>query len=107
MKHIFLREKDNKNKIKEQIVILVNSIKNRFISFIITVFFIYIICLYYLICFNSTYPNIQIEWIKSSIFLFIMRQFLYIFQCLFETSLRFISFHYESEKIFKASKLFN
>ena len=107
LKHIFLREKDNKNKIKEQIVILVNSIKNRFISFIITVFFIYIICLYYLMCFNSTYPNIQIEWIKSSIFLFIMRQILYIFQCLFETSLRFISFHYESEKIFKASKLFN
>ena len=102
MKRIFIREKDDSLNIKKEIVILVSLIKKRYISFIIFVYIILIICFYYLICFNSIYPNMQIEWIKSSIFI---RQILSILQCLLETILRTISFRYENEKIFKISKL--
>ena len=105
MKRIFLREKENKNIIKEQIVLLVKLIKTMYIAFFISIFLIYIICFYYLICFNYVYPCIQIEWIKTSIFIFILRQILSVFQCLLETILRFISFKYKSERIFKTSKL--
>ena len=107
MKGIFLREKDNKIILKNQIINLVELIKKKYISFIIFVFIIYIICLYYLICFYSIYPKIQVEWIKSSIFIFIIRQIVSILQCFLETILRFISFKCGSEKIYKISKLIN
>ena len=107
MKGIYLREKDNKFVIEEQIINLVKTIKINYISFTIFVFAIFIFCLYYLICFNSIYPKIQLEWIESSIFIFLIIQIISVFQCLLETILRFISFRFESEKIFKVSKLVN
>ena len=107
MKRIFLREKDNKVILEQQIIKFVRTIKISYISFTIFVFFIFCICLYYLLCFNSIYPKIQIEWIKSSIFIFLVIQILSVLQCLFETCLRFMSFYFQSERIFKASKIFN
>ena len=107
MKGIFIREKDNSFNIKEEIVLLVSLIKNRYIYFIIFVYIILIIGSYYMLCFNSIYPHMQIEWIKSSIFIIFLRQILSILQCLSETSLRIISYQYESEKLFKISKLVN
>ena len=107
MKRIFLREKDNKVVLEEQIISFVKTIKISYISFTIFVFIIFIICLYYIICFNSIYPKMQVEWIKSSIFIFIIIQALSVLQCLFEISLRFMSFYFESERLYKASKIFN
>ena len=107
MKGIFLREKKDKRNIKYEIIILLSLIKKRYISFIIFAFIINIISLYYLICFNSVYPYIQIEWIKITIFIIIIRQIISFFQCLLETILRFLSFRYENEKIFKKRKLVN
>jgi hypothetical protein len=107
MKRIFLREKDNKVVLEEQIISFVKTIKISYISFTIFVFIIFIICLYYIICFNSIYPKMQVEWIKSSIFIFIIIQAFSVLQCLFEISLRFMSFYFESERLYKASKIFN
>ena len=107
LKKIFLREKDNEIVIKAQVVILINSMKNKYNAFIIFEECIYGLCLYYIICFNSIYPNMQIEWIKSSIFIFIIRQILSVIQCLLVSILRFISLRTESEKIFKISKMIN
>ena len=107
MKRIFLREKDNRIILEEQIVNFVNKIKISYISFTIFVFVMFGICLYYLICFNSIYPKIQIEWIKSSIFIFLIIQIISILQCLLEAILRFTSFYFKSERIFKVSKLIN
>ena len=107
MKRIYLREKDNKIILEEQIIDLVKLIKKSYIGFIIFVFAIFIICFYYIICFNSIYPKIQIEWIKSSVFILFIRQVLSVLQCLLETILRFIALCYESEKMFKMSKLIN
>ena len=105
MKRIYLREKNNKIALKEQIISFSKSIKIHYIAFIIFVFIIILVCLYYLICFNSVYPKIQIEWIKSSIFIFLIIQFISLLQCLLETILRFMSLYFKSEKIFKISKL--
>jgi hypothetical protein len=107
MKGIFRREKDDPLVIKEEIVYLANLIKKRIIYFIIFVYVVLIICLYYLLCFNSIYPHMQIEWIKSSIFIIFIRQILSVIQCISETTLRILSFKYESEKLFKISKLIN
>ena len=61
--------------------------------------------LYYLLCFNYVYPKTQIEWIKSNIAIIIVIQLLSILQILLEAVLRFISFKFESEKLFKLSKI--
>ena len=97
----------NKENIKAEIIMIMKEIKNRYLSFIIVVFIILIICFYYLLCFNYVYPYIQYEWIKSSITIFIIIQILSIFACLLETILRFISFRCKSEKIYKLSKIVN
>ena len=107
MKGIFIREKNDSSNIKMEIVLLLDTIKRLFIYFIIFVYIILGLCLYYLLCFNSIYPHMQIEWIKSSIFIIFIRQFLSVLQCLLETCLRILSFKYESERIFKISKLIN
>ena len=107
MKKIFLREKDDLFVLKEQIIKFSKLIKKSYISFVIFTFVMFLICLYYLICFNSTYPKIQIEWIKSSIFIFLIIELLSLLKCLLETILRFMSFYFKSEKIYKISKLVN
>ena len=107
MKGIYLREKDNQNVLKSEIINLSNSIKIRYLSFIIFVYIVLFLCLYYLICFNSIYPNIQTEWIKASIFIFLIRQIISAFQSLLETIFRFLSFKFENERLFKFAKFVN
>ena len=107
IKGIFKREKDNGFNLKGEIVILIREMEKRYLLFVIIVFIILIIGFYYLLCFNYVYPHMQIEWIKSSIVIMIIIQALSIITCFLETVLRFISFHYKSEKIFKMSKLIN
>ena len=107
VKGIFIREKENLYNLKGEIVIVIKEIQNRYFGFIFLVLFVLIISLYYLVCFNYVYPHFQIEWIKSSIIIFIIMQILSILTCLLETILRFLSFHYKSERIYKLSKLVN
>ena len=113
LKGIFLRDIKDKNKanahtsLKQEIVILAKQIKTKNLSFIIVDCAILIICLYYILCFNSIYPKIQMEWIKSSLFIIILRQILSVLQCLLETSLRLLSYRIEMERLYKVSKLVN
>ena len=113
LKGIFLREIKDKKKanvhtsLKQEIVMLANLIKTKYFSFIIVDYAILIICLYYILCFNSIYPKIQMEWIRSSIFIIILRQILSVMQCLLETSLRLLSYRLEMERLYKVSKLVN
>ena len=106
IKGIFKREKDNRSILKRSITMIIGEIQKRYIAFIIMVFFILIISLYYILCFNYVYPKTQIEWIKSSIMIIIIIQILSLFKCLFETIFRFLSFKCESEKLYKLSKIF-
>ena len=102
----FKREKDNRIILKRSITLLIREIQKRYTSFIIMSFVIFAISFYYILCFNYVYPKTQIEWIKSSILIIIIMQILSILKCLFETIFRFLSFKYQSEKLYKVSKLF-
>ena len=106
LKGIFKREKENRVLLKRNIVLLINEIQKRYLSFIIMTFVILLSSLYYILCFNYVYPKTQIEWVKSTILIIIIMQLLSVLKCLFETIFRFLSFKCESEKIFKFSKIF-
>ena len=107
VKGIFKRDMDNRVILKEDINNLIDTLKTRYISFIIVVFVILLLSGYYLLCFNYVYPKTQMEWIKSSIAIIIVIQILSVLQILLEAILRFLSFACESEKLFKFGKLFS
>jgi len=104
VKRIFLREKENPVQLRYEISITTTKIKKRYIIFIILCFFISIISWYYVSCFNNVYPGIKIEWIKSSITIIIAMQILSVIVILLEAIVRDLSYHYQSEKLFKFKK---
>ena len=104
IKGIFRREKNNTKVLKKNITEIMKDLKRRYISFIIIVSIILIISFLYLLCFNYVYPYSQIEWIKSSIAIMIIMQILSTLKCVLETSLRFLSYKFNSEKLYKVSK---
>ena len=90
-----------------KIVELIKDIKKRNIAFIATSSVILLFSFFYLLCFNYVYPYSQIEWIKSSITIFILMQILYFLKCFLQSGLRFLSFKINSEKLYKISRLFD
>ena len=105
IKGVFKREKDNITVLKSEITNISETIKRRNIYFIILSFLITVFTLYYILCFNSIFPHMRDEWIKSSIIIIIIMQILSLLECLLETIIRFISFKCKSEKIYKLSLL--
>ena len=103
IKGIFKREKENIFSLNFEISKICKMIKKRYILFIILSFIITSFTLLYISCFNSVYPHMRNEWIKSSIIIIIIMEILSILKCLLETILRFISFKCKSEKIYKLS----
>ena len=106
VKGIFKREKENKIILKRSIAMLIKEIQKRYTSFIIMSFFIFVISLYYILCFNYVYPKTQTEWIKSSVLIIIIMQILSVLKCLFEAIFRFLSFKLESEQLYKVGNFF-
>ena len=90
---------------KEKIKDIMNELKRRYIAFIIVVSMILILSFFYLLCFNYVYPYTQIEWIKSSITIMIIMQILSLLKCILATSLRYLSYKFKSEKLYKISKI--
>ena len=105
IKGIFRREKDNIFIMKEEIIKFMKYIEKMNLAFIIVVFFILIISSYYLLCFNYVYPKTQVEWIKCSITIMIIMHIISFLKCLVITCLRYLSFYFNSPKIYKVSKL--
>ena len=105
IKGIFKREENNLKNIKMEIFLLIKKIKKRYFAFILVTYLILIFSWYYLLCFNYVYPYTQYDWIKSSIVLIILMQILSLLASILETLLRYISFFFKSEKIFRVSKL--
>ena len=85
----------------------IKELKNRYLSFIILVFFIIIISFFYLLCFNYAYPYTQIEWIKTSVTVIAIRQLLSCLIIFLEVVFRFLSFKIQSEKLYKFSRVLN
>jgi len=105
VKRIFKREKENITILKYEITRTIKNITNRNNYFILLSFVITIFTLYYVFCFNNIYPSMKGEWIKTNVIIIFSMQALSIIQSFLETSIRFISFKYKSEKIYKISLL--
>ena len=103
LKSIFKYEKNNVYAIKYEIYLCIRAMKWRYNIFIIVSAILSIFSWYYISCFNNIYPHMKIEWIKSSILIFLLVHLLTVFFTLIETLLRFISFEIKSEKMYKAS----
>ena len=102
IKKILLKKKYIKE-MKNKIIIATKKIINNYWIFIGVSYAFTIITWFYVSCFNNVYPYLKIEWIKSSIFIIIILQFLSVITCLLYAIFRFISIKCKSEKIFKFS----
>ena len=105
IKGIFKREKENIINIKCEIRLLIKRIQKNYFSFIVFTFVLLIFFWMYLLCFNYVYPYTQFDWIKSSVVIIIFVQVLSLLASVCESLLRYISFFFKSEKIFRVSKL--
>ena len=103
LKRIFIRNKDESIKLKYDISVLVSDIQKRFIGLICLSIFLSIICFVYISCFNIIYPYIREEWIKSSIFILILMQFINLAITFLHCSSRYLAIRCNSAKIFRLS----
>ena len=106
IKKTFIRNKGGDIKLKYEISVIIKGIKHKFTTIITFSLVLTAICFVYISCFNNVYPNIKIEWIKSSLFILFLMQILNLALTLFECTLRYISIKCNSEKLFKLSQVF-
>ena len=99
------REKDNLLILKYEMTQIIKNINKRYISFIIICFVISIFTWYHIYCFNNVYPHMQKEWLIFSVLILVFIQILSLLRSLAETIIRFLSFKFKSEKLFKLSLL--
>jgi len=99
------REKDNILVLKYEMIQIIRDIHHRYITFIIITFVILIFTWYHIYCFNNIYPHMQKEWLIFSVLIILSVQILSLLASLAETILRFLSFRFKSEKLFKLSQL--
>ena len=88
---------------KNKIIIATTNIINNYWLFIGLSYIFSIITWFYVSCLNNAYHYLKIEWIKSSIFIIFLLQFISIFTCFLYAVFRFISIKSKSEKLFKFS----
>jgi hypothetical protein len=106
IKKIMKRKKNNIKEMKRKIIISIQNIMNNYMIFIIISYVLTIVSWYYNSCFNNVYPYLKIEWIKSSIFIFMVIQLIIIIGCFIFGFLRYLSIKCKNEKIFRISKYF-
>jgi hypothetical protein len=99
------REKDNIFVLKYEMIQIIKDIYTRYLTFIIITFVILLFTWYHLYCFNNIYPHMQKEWLVFSALIILSVQVLSLLASLAETILRFLSFRFKSEKLFKLSQL--
>ena len=101
------REKNNLLILKYEMIQIVKDIQKRFLSFIIISFIISVFIWYHISCFNNVYTHLKEEWLIFSILIIVFVQIISFLTSLIETILRFLSFRFKSEKLFKLSLLFS
>ena len=107
LKRIFVRNRNDEMKIKYELSVLAESMRQRFIGLIIFSISLSVICFVYISCFNIVYPYIRVEWIKSSIFILVLMQIINFFITLIEACIRFMAIKCNSKKMFRLSLLFS
>ena len=103
IKKILKMEKENIFILKYEMIKILKSIKLRYKIFIIISFVISFIALIHICCFNIVYYHTMKEWFAFSLIIFLSIQIGSILFCFVQTALRFLSFKFKSEKLFKLS----
>ena len=104
MKKIFNRERKNIVNMKVKVTKMSKGIIIRYLAFIVLVLVVFLLFMFYLLCFNYVYPHTQKEWIKSSIFFIIFMQVLYVLLALALTCIRFIAYRFKNERILRFAR---
>ena len=107
IKKIFRRHKEADIKMRYELSLVIKDIENKFTTIIIISLVLTIFCFIYFSCFNYVYPYIKIEWIKSSLFILIIMQFINVLMIINECILRYAAIKCKSERIFKLSQIFD
>jgi hypothetical protein len=105
IKKIFIRNRQSDLKMKYEISMTMKDIDRKFTSLIVFSIVLTIICFIYISCFNIVYPCIKYEWIKSSVFVLIVMQFLSLAISFIQCVFRYLSIKCNSEKLFKLSQV--
>ena len=105
IKKILKMEKDNILILKYEMIKIIKSIKTRYLLFIIISFIISLVSLVHIFCFNIVYYHTMKEWIAFSLIIILSIQIGSFLISLIQTVIRFISFKFKSEKLFKLSMM--
>ena len=103
IKKILKMEKDNIFILKYEMIKILKSIKKRYLIFTIISFIISFIDLIHIFCFNVVYFHTMKEWFAFSLIIILSIQLGSLLVCLIQTALRFLSFKFKSEKLYKLS----
>ena len=106
IKRVFLREKENPSQVKYEISLIIKSIKKSIIIFIVICFVLSLFSWYYVCCFNNVYPSVEVEWVKSSITIVIVIQFISFLCVVIVSLIRLLAFLLKSEKIYNLKDFF-
>ena len=106
IKKILIRKKNKKQEMKTKVFTTMKNIINNYLIFMIISYILSIISWYYITCFNNVYPNLKVEWIKSSLFILTIMQIVSIVICAIFAFLRFLSIKCKSERIYRISNYF-
>jgi len=104
---ILIRSESNSAALNNELFIFTEKLKKSYLIFVICCMIIIIFSWYYISCFNNIYQYTKREWIISSFAFILVTQILYIFSTFLETIFRYLSFKFESDKIYKFSLLFS
>ena len=107
IKKILFKNKRNKIVLKDEISKTLIKLRKGINVLIIINYFIMIFSWYYVNCFNNVYPNTKLEWIKSSIFIYLFNEILSLLYILGYTWIRYISIRYRIERCFYLINKYN
>ena len=104
---ILIRSEKNSVLLNNELYIFTEKLKKSYSIFVICCMITIIFSWYYISCFNNIYQYTKREWIRSSFAFIFVTQIIYVCAAFLETIFRYLSFKFESDKIFKFSLLFS
>jgi hypothetical protein len=102
---LLLRYKSSHLQLYQELYLFTIKLKNRYKGLIIICMIITLFSWYYISCFNNVYRYTKREWLLSSFCFIIVNMILHFLTIFFGTILRYISFKFDSEKLYKISNL--
>ena len=102
---LLLRYKSSHKQLYQELYLFTIKLKNKYKGLIIICMIINIFSWYYISCFNNVYRYTKGEWLLSSFCFIFINMILHFLTIFFGTILRYISFKFDSEKLYKISNL--